>query len=682
MFYVMRHAKTFFSALLFLLLPFSLFSQDDGDSEILFTENDGITVVGTAQTSQQMDVIDREEIERRGTADVANLLHETLGVNVVRYGAYGNQAGIILRGFDLKRFAVLIDGIPVNSSLDGKFDINQIDLNSVERIEVIYGGSDSKYNVSGAFGGVINIITVKNQPQGLRLGGSIYNTSAMPGEYRDRNGTVQSPHWEDLVDTQNLTLFASYGGLTDSGNAFSVSANMFANRAQNHFLFTDYANNTRRKDNNEIWDAGVSASLVWELPDLTKLIASSNFYYGDKNFPTSGFSSNFGNQQDFSTWQNFMIDMPRAFHDNLAAEFSLSWQFNRLDYTPPANAASQHDQHSLGVINRWSWFTTEQLTLRSGIDYRFVSLDSTEIGNRNRHDGGVYLTAEWYASDRLLIVPSVKVVFSGTPANDGAASTAVIPKLGILWNVTDNFVIRNNYFRSFKFPDFEELYWSGGGGTGNPNLRPEDGWGADIGVAWQGKKLKLESAFFTQWIKDSIHWFAGSSGTWRPENVGGAVLFGLETKAAFEIPVSIGPIKKIIPSVSYQYLLSYLLSYGYTFNSDKRIPYNPEHTISGSLDFVWASGSLLISGHFESMRYNDTANLTELKPYFLLNAIVNQKIGESFTIFGAARNILNISYESFYDYPMPGFTFTLGMRMNISQNASHREHRGTELTGE
>jgi outer membrane cobalamin receptor len=654
------------SVLLFLFTHSPLFSQNvSGDNDFLFENDEGISVVGTKQTTQQMAIVDKDEIERRGASDIAGLLNETLGLNIVRYGAYGNQAGINLRGFDSKRIAILIDGTLVDSALDGKFDINQIDLNSIERIEVIYGGSDSKYNVSGAFGGVINIVTIKKQKQRLWLGFSVLNTSALPGNYRDRGGETQEPHWEDLLDTQNYSLSAAYGG------AFSLTANVFSNRAENHYLFTDYVGMPRRKDNNEVWDTGASSSLVWELADLTKLIASSAFYYGDRNFPSSGFSSNVGNQHDFSSRQNFMFEMPRAFHDNFSTEASLSWHFNRRDYTDPADTVSLHDQNTLAVVNRWKWFPADNFTLGSSIDYRYINLDSTEIGSRDRHDGGFSLTAELWLLKQLLLISSAKVIFTNT----GAANIAVIPKFGLLWNVTEDFAVKNNYFRSFKFPDFEELYWNGGGGVatggsvGNADLRPEDGWGADLGTSWHiTEPLSLESVFFTQWIKDSIHWFSNNGGIWRPENVGEAALFGLDSKINYRILLSSGPLKKITVSFSYQYLLSYLLSYGYTFDSGKRIPYNPEHSLSGSLDFSWKTGSFLISGHFESYRYHDTVNLTKLKPHFLLDASINQKTGKNLTIFGTLQNILNTSYESFYDYPMPGITLTVGLRTNININ--------------
>jgi len=664
MFTFIHKAGNFFPVLVFLI--FSLFfpnnvkgQEVEEDGELYFSDEEGITVTGTVQTTQQMAVIEKEEIERRNAPDIASLLQETLGLNITRYGTYGSMTLLNLRGLDTKRLAILIDGVPVNSSVDGKFDIEQIDLNSIERIEVIYGGSDSKFNVSGAMGGVINIVTVKKQKPGLRLGASVSNTSVLPGEYRGRNGQAQGPNWEDLADTQNYAVSSAYGG-----SGFSITANVFANRARNHFLFTDRYNYTRRKDNNEVWDAGGAVSVTGELPDLSKLIFISNFYYGDKNIPGSGFSANAGKQRDIFSHNNVMLDMPRAFMDDLSMEASLGFYFARRDYTSPADVFSRHDQYNFTAINRWNWYASEQLALKSGFDYRFICLDSTDIGIRDRHDGGIYLTAEYKPVKQFMIVPSVKAVFT----NKGDTLFTAVPKLGLLWNVTDSLALRNNYFRSFKFPDFEELYWGDGGSasTGNPDLKPEDGWGGDIGFTWRFKELCVfESNIFTQWLKDSIHWYSGAGGIWRPENAGEAMFFGLDSRLRFEIPVSLGLVKKIIPSVSYQYLLSYLLSFGYEFADNKRVPYSPAHTIGGSLEIPWEGGSVIISGHYESPRYDDRANLTRLKPYFLLNASVNQKIGKNFTAFGVLRNILNESYQSFNDYPMPGITLTVGLRASL-----------------
>jgi vitamin B12 transporter len=118
------------------------------------------------------------------------------------------------------------------------------------------------------------------------------------------------------------------------------------------------------------------------------------------------------------------------------------------------------------------------------------------------------------------------------------------------------------------------------------------------------------------------------------------------------------------------------LSFGYNFASDKRIPYQPLHTIGASLEVPWETGSVLVSGHYESLRFSDRANLSKLKPCFLLNVVFNQKIGKNFSVFAVMRNLLNQSYESFADYPMPGINITLGLKMvfeGIGKNTKEEE---------
>jgi vitamin B12 transporter len=634
-----------------------------GDLPVLEDEK-GITVTGTRETTQQMRVITREEIERAQAPDLAFLLQETLDLGFTRNGPYGSETDISMRGFDSERIALLIDGVPVNSGRTGTFELSSLDLNAVERIEVVYGGSDSKYNVSGALGGVINIITVKKQAPGLRLGGGLSNTSALPGKYYNRTGGSESPQWQDLVDTQNLSLFAGLGLET-----FSWSAAWFGNRAANHYLLDDYDDVVRRKENNEVWDTGASTSFIWDLPEYAKLILSGDIYYGDKKSPApSELSTGWGAQKDFSTRQNIMLDLPRIFRDDLAAEFSLSHSWRALDYES-SSEDSLHKENTLQAINRWAWYPLEQITLRAGGDYRYTRIDSTADGFRHIHDGGVYLTAEYAPHPRILLVPSVKAVL-------GDSAAIPVPKFGLVWYVHETFTLKNNYYRSFKFPNFDALYWNQPGYYGNPGLKPEDGWGGDLAAEFRWKdRVLLESAFYAQWIENSIHW-SNISGAWRPENTAEAAFFGWDSRLRLEIPLPFKRVHQIIPAVSYKYLLSYVISSSngeyLGFSSGIRIPYAPMHTIGISLEIPWESGSLLISGHYESLRYGGytvtpalAMNTHKLEPNFLLNAGLNQRITKNLSLFVTLRNILNRSYESFYGYHLPGLTVTAGMRMQF-----------------
>ena len=153
--------------------------------------------------------------------------------------------------------------------------------------------------------------------------------------------------------------------------------------------------------------------------------------------------------------------------------------------------------------------------------------------------------------------------------------------------------------------------------------------------------FSLENTFSAQYTLDSIHWHRAVGGYWEPQNIGEAALFGSDARIKAVFPVSWGPIPKISPSASCQFLLTWLLGYGYDWEDEKRIPYQPMHTAGLSADISWGSGSLLLSAHYESVRYYTTTNMVELKPYLLLNLHLHQTLGKNWTVFAALRNLLN-----------------------------------------
>jgi len=617
-------------------------------------EGSGITIVGSRETTQQMEVIDRETIEKTHAPDIPSLLQESSGLGVTRYGPYGNMTAVNIRGFDTKRTAILVDGIPLNSTASGDFNFDSIDPASIERIEIIYGGSDTKFNVSGAMGGVINFVTVKKEKLGWSLGGGISNTSYVPGRYTKADGSGGNPQWQDFADTQRINLFGSYGT-----EKYSFRLNLSGNRAENHFLYQDYFGLARRKESNEILDGGASLSFIRELPEQSRLIATGAFYSGDKNIPDSGYAMTYRKQKDIYSRENVMLDMPRAFHDDLSMELSLGHNWKNTGFEPD----SLHNENRLTLINRWSWYPVKEFTLRFGGDYTLIHLDSAKSGLHNGHRGGLYLSAEYAPVKKLLLIASVK------GATDGK-NLVPIPKLGLAWAINDNLTLKNNYFRSFKFPDFDDLYWVQAGFMGNLNLKNEDGWGADLGVELAVKELvTVNSTVYGEWTEDSIHW-SNASGTWRPENISTAAFFGWDNRVKFIIPFSPGFLKKPIFRLSWQYQPSWLLTGNLSFNNNRRIPYLPLHTVGVSVELPWETsagslpGSLAISCRYESVRYGDTGNLKKLDPHILLNITYNQKVSNNLNFFGKINNALNTQYVSFADYPMPGISLTVGLRAN------------------
>ena len=128
------------------------------------------TLVVTASRVQQRDiesassieVIDAESIAGSGAGNAFSVLQHALGVTTLAPGPGGMSMGSLtskvqLRGVD-KGTLVLVDGAAINQ--DGKYNLEDIAADLIERIEIVRGGGSVLYG-SEATGGVINIITKK-----------------------------------------------------------------------------------------------------------------------------------------------------------------------------------------------------------------------------------------------------------------------------------------------------------------------------------------------------------------------------------------------------------------------------------------------------------------------------------------------------------------------------------------
>ena len=124
-------------------------------------------VVVTAQYSPEqssrsiykVQVINSEEIALKGAANLQQLLAAELNIQISQDNVLGSSLN--LQGVSGENVKILIDGIPVIGRMNGSIDLSQINLNNVERIEVVEGPMSVSYGTN-ALGGVINIITKDN----------------------------------------------------------------------------------------------------------------------------------------------------------------------------------------------------------------------------------------------------------------------------------------------------------------------------------------------------------------------------------------------------------------------------------------------------------------------------------------------------------------------------------------
>ena len=146
-----------------------------------------ITATRTATTVDELAVpvivITREQIEREQATDLAGLLVGHGGVEISRAGGPGQPAAIFLRGSESDHTTVLIDGVRINPGTLGGAPLQNIQPESIERIEIVKGARSSLYGTD-AIGGVINIITRAGAAPGASLYASTgrYDTQVLAGD--------------------------------------------------------------------------------------------------------------------------------------------------------------------------------------------------------------------------------------------------------------------------------------------------------------------------------------------------------------------------------------------------------------------------------------------------------------------------------------------------------------------
>ena len=153
---------------------------------------------------QSINVVTHDQLVAQGATDLRSALELSAGVDISPGGDAGPASAIPefqgLREFDA--FLLLVDGIPVGGSFDP--DLPSIDLNGVDRIEVIRGSAPVKYGAT-SFVGVINIIHKKAGAPGGEGDVSM-------GSYGSKSVGVATPLSADGPVKQSV--FADY---TDQG---------------------------------------------------------------------------------------------------------------------------------------------------------------------------------------------------------------------------------------------------------------------------------------------------------------------------------------------------------------------------------------------------------------------------------------------------------------------------------
>src|SRR5437868_14226726 len=102
----------------------------------------------TSLTGKVVLVIDRDQLEKSGGKDLAQVLTEqaSLYINGANSNA-GKDKSVYLRGAKVDHTLITIDGVPIYdpSGIGSNFDIRLLPIDNIERIEILKGAQSTLY---------------------------------------------------------------------------------------------------------------------------------------------------------------------------------------------------------------------------------------------------------------------------------------------------------------------------------------------------------------------------------------------------------------------------------------------------------------------------------------------------------------------------------------------------------
>lgn len=199
---------------------------------------------------EKTEVIDKKEIERTQSSTFADAIGKETGVSVVTGDSLCGLKRIQVNGLKGEHTTVLVDGMPLNSTVSSFYGMDAIGTSDIESIEIARG-SGMSLTAPEAIGGTINIIPRKARKNGveadLHMGTSGTKSYSILGEAmsadkktgilvsasyynqdqedRDHNGVSESPSLQNQALSMMLTHeFSPHDSIELKATHFSSNA--------------------------------------------------------------------------------------------------------------------------------------------------------------------------------------------------------------------------------------------------------------------------------------------------------------------------------------------------------------------------------------------------------------------------------------------------------------------------
>lgn len=409
-------------------IAITLQSQDNSIQDVVVTGT--LKEMRKSESPVPVEIYTPKFFLKNPTPNVFEAMSQINGVRPQLNCNICNTGDIHINGMEGPYTMVLIDGMPIVSSLSTVYGLSGIPNSMIERIEVVKGPASTIYG-SEAMAGLINIIT-KNPTKAPTLSADVFATSY--GEvntdigYRARLtnkiSTLLGVNYFNLAHKWDL----NKDGLTDIPlqNRVSVfnkwefqNKNSTANTVAIRYLYEDR------------W----GGQMNW-----TKDFRGSDSIYGETIYTQR---AELIGTYHFPTKEKFMLQYSYNYHNQNS-------YYGKISYMA--------QQHVAFAQLYWDKTIKEKHNINSGVAFRYVHYDDNTVGTSNITDGSTTVTNH----PQQTILPGIFVQYEFTPSKKHKLLTGIrydynlvhgsifSPRLSYKWSPTDNDIIRFNFGNGYR----------------------------------------------------------------------------------------------------------------------------------------------------------------------------------------------------------------------------------------
>ena len=460
---------------------------------------DQMIVTATRYEKKDVDVpastviLTAEDLKNTGATNLQVALSKVPGLAYKNFGPGGAAMGTMGTEINIRGVSngtlVLVNGTPIN--LRGKYYLDSIPVENIERVEIVKGGGSVLYG-SEAMGGVVNIILKKEASNSVtvgygNLGQQKYNVNV--GDEKLRVG-------------YNLEKWGEVNGVSDGNVSLkNLAANTVTNTddTQKNNISLGYSINDHLDFSYNYYET--EARYDRFLTDIlsTTTTAQPGDQYNSRKYTTRQHLTQLNYNAD-----NFKANM--YFNKNDIESYGPTYFDSKTGTSSYSIYNTKEENRAYGIDLQKNWKINDRTNTILGATYQDEYYDKSVYATGDdyeRNNWAVYGQWDQALSDKNSMILSARETWTTGAKGDQnysnfSAAGQFIHKLG----EEDN--LYASVGQSFIMPTFAQMYGASDTAIANPELKPQTGVNYEMGWKKMSGDHNWKTALYHIDITDNI----------------------------------------------------------------------------------------------------------------------------------------------------------------------------------